>query len=209
MSLPASVSEAEFLRVVTHTAKVLYKKFGAIHGTLDDFEQQVALWSLQALPKFDSARPLGSFLFSNARNRAMNALRDTVTRTDYPCARCHAGSPCGEDGQVCRKYKTWAARNKTKANVRRPAPLTEAVDVPVAGSTPDEEAATKDLYALIDRHLPVHMRADYLMMLAGEWTLVSLTRRRAVQRKIAEILSEAGVEVDGVPVDFEALVRKP
>jgi len=75
MSLPSGVSEAEFLGIVDHIAKTLRAKFGRVHGSDEDFHQVVVVWSLEALPKYDSSRPLANFLYSHAKNRALNAVR--------------------------------------------------------------------------------------------------------------------------------------
>jgi DNA-directed RNA polymerase specialized sigma24 family protein len=194
LSLPPSVSEAEFVSVTATVAKALFKRFGSIHGTADDFTQQVAVWTLESLPRFDpAAGTLDAFAYRNARNRAMNALRDRVTRRDYPCERCHSGEPCGPDSTFCKRYSRWAARNTAKANLARPLGLFEVSDnceqlmrEPAA----EVAAEARELTDLIDRHLPLSLRADYLRLIAGE--SVPKPRRERVQEAVRSILANPG-----------------
>jgi DNA-directed RNA polymerase specialized sigma24 family protein len=194
------VSDAEFVAAVKKVAGVLFKKFGKVHGDLDDFRQQVALWALAALPRYDPARStLGAYVHRHARFRAMNALRDRITRDDPPCASCHAGIPCdwAGDGRQCSTYARWQERNVAKSNIARPLSasahpvLVETRVSPVPSA--EDTTAAQDLTRLIDRELPVELRADYLKMRDSD-VLVPLHRRQRVQRAVADILTAAGVD---------------
>lgn len=207
MSLPHSVPESEFLAATSHIAKVLYPKFGSVHGTADDFAQQVALWALEASPKFDPAvGTFGAFAYRHARNRAMNALRDRVSRRDPPCASCHAGTPC-RDSAHCPAYGRWFERNRTKANLNRPLSLCETADAgerPAREPTAEALAKGQELAALIDRRLPVEFRADYLRLLAGE--TVPKPRRERVQRAVRDVLDDPVRYDSAIPSEtFEEL----
>jgi DNA-directed RNA polymerase specialized sigma24 family protein len=186
--LPSTVTEDEFVRVVERVADRLWFKFGRIHGSREDYSQEISLWALQAMPKYDASRPLDGYLFRVARNMSMNWIRDHITRTDFPCSKCHSGTPCGEDGACCRRYKRWKERNTRKAAIARPVGLDKAVDL-TRDSTVEDEVAGCELAQLIDRHLPVELRADYLRMLAGTKPPVPLHRREKVQQAVADILA--------------------
>jgi DNA-directed RNA polymerase specialized sigma24 family protein len=209
VNLPSSVSEADFLRVTAAVAKALYRKLGAIHGSAEDFAQEVVVWSIQALPKYDPSRSLDGYLFTVAKSRAMNAIRDKVTRIDTVCPVCHAGTPCGEDGEFCRKYRRWVERNRAKANLSSPLNLDTVSDEAEgrlkADSVVEALAENRELTALIDRELPQDIRGDYLMMLAGVKSFTNPQRKQAVREEIAAILFQAGVDLDD---ELTALAEK-
>lgn len=210
--LVPTVSDAEFVAVVQKVAGVLFKQFGKVHGDLDDFRQQVALWALTALPKFDPARgTLGAFVHRHARFRAMNAIRDQITRDDPPCKSCHAGVPCDKagDAQQCSTYARWLKRNVSKMNIARPLSTGDHPDrgEGLAWYTPDVEGGVldADLMRFIDERLPAGVRGDYLQLMAGEAVISS--RRAAVRRAVAAILSEAGLPMPGEEFSDEDVER--
>ncbi len=202
MSLPNNVPEAEFLRVVERVAHYLYAKYGKLHGSREDFGQAVALWALEALPHFCPARPLENYICTHVRNRALNWIRDTHYRSDPPCAKCHAGEPCQEDGSCCAKYAKWQKRNKRKADLAAPLQFGEVAERAQSGTTAEDDVAAAELRQMIDEQLPVELRSDYLRMLAGQ--SVETDRRRQVKKAVADILGldEQGrvlVETDPAP----------
>ncbi|AMV29395.1 hypothetical protein VT84_33685 [Gemmata sp. SH-PL17] len=185
MSLHSTVSEQEFTRTVDQIARLLFKKFGTLHGGRDDFRQQVALWALEALPRYDPGRPLDGFLMRHVRNRALNWSRDHYFRPEPACVQCHSGSPCGPDGTLCQKHVLWLKRNEAKANLARPVGL-ERVGERTGPSTAEEHATENELTERLDAQLPIELRSYYLRMLAGD--PVDTTHRQKVQRAVAEIL---------------------
>ncbi|MBA4189513.1 MAG: hypothetical protein C0467_16110 [Planctomycetaceae bacterium] len=201
LSLPSGVSEADFLEIVDHIAKTLRPKFGRVHGSKEDFAQQVVVWSLEALPRYDSSRPLPNYLYRNARNRALNAVRDKVTRFDYPCKECHEGRPCGPNGNFCPKYAAWSKRNQAKEKLSRVLPLQASSDRPTGPSTAEDEVLARDLASKIEAEMPPKLLADYKKMLEGDWRSVSRSRRQRIRRVVAEILGEDGI----VPLCGEAV----
>ncbi|MBN9517404.1 hypothetical protein J0H58_02620 [bacterium] len=206
------MSDAEFVAVVEKVAGVLFKQFGRVHGDLDDFRQQVALWALSALPKYDPARgTLGAFVHRHARFRAMNALRDQITRDDPLCKSCHAGVPCDRAGdrQQCPGYAKWLRRNQAKSNIARPLSMGDHPDrgEGLACYTPNVEGGVldADLMRFIDERLPTVVRGDYLRLMAGE--AVTSCRKAAVRRAVAAILSEAGLPMPGEAFSDEDVER--
>ena len=191
MTLPDNTSEAVFLEITQNIAKILYPKFGNLHGSESDFYQEVVVWSLLALPRYDASRALGAFLFSHARNRAINAIRDKVTRRDHPCASCHAGTPC-TDGEYCPKYAKWYKRNKTKARLSRPLGFSSipAQAEPWASTSPSAMLAAveaRDTAEMIERKLPLELREHYRNLLAGKDLKPS--QRNRVRLAVSEILN--------------------
>jgi DNA-directed RNA polymerase specialized sigma24 family protein len=191
VSLPPTISEADLLAVVEQVVRALSQKYGFLFGSTDDFRQQVVVWSLEALAKFDpGAGTLSGYLFRNSRNRCLNAFRDLRSRNDFPCAACHDGRPCGENGAPCPAYEAWAKRNRTKANLHQPLPIEVAVEQEEGAgrttSSVEDDLVEKELRERIDAELPLDLRADYLRMLAG--APVDSDRRRRVRRAVADIL---------------------
>ena len=193
MSLPSGVSEAEFLGIVDHIAKTLRAKFGRVHGSDEDFHQVVVVWSLEALPKYDSSRPLANFLYSHAKNRALNAVRDKVKRFDFPCRQCHEGRPCGQDGNLCPKYAAWSKRNQAKEKLSRVLPLHADSERPTGTSTSEDEVLARELAEKIEAEMPPKLLADYKRMVDGDWRSVSRSRRERIQKVVAEILGDPGL----------------
>jgi hypothetical protein len=208
--LPPTVPEAEFLAVAEKLTGMLYSRFGKVHGDRDDFHQQVCVWCLEAAGRYDPALgPLSAYLHRHVRNRCLNALRDRVQRADPPCRTCHAGAPCGAAGQLCKRYAAWRKRNDLKANLFRPRSMGDHPDrgEGLAGYTPDVEGGVldADLMRFIDERLPAGVRGDYLRLMAGESATPS--RKAAVRRAVAAILSEAGLPVPGEEFTDEDVER--
>ncbi len=190
MNLPHNISEADFLRITSDIANLLFPKFGTIHASLDDFSQEVVIWSIHALAQYDQSRPLGAYLYRNSKNRAINCIRDRVSRLDHPCHSCHSGNPCS-DGSHCARYAKWLKRNNSKACLYRPLGLhnvSENESRAVTNSIAEAEVEARELRELIERELPVAFREPYLSMLAGH--NVKPTLRNLVRRAVADILND-------------------
>lgn len=201
--LPHGITEADFLRDVERVAALISKKFEVPGYTSEDIKQQVALLCLEALPRYDPAvGPLVNFMYRNAHNRMQNLLRATLGRTDFPCKICHEaatdGGPGHPDGSVCPAHIKWWERNSLKAGIARAREFsamgTEGHWDEVTGIEPSVEAdaATDELLAIIDEHLPVKLRANYLRMRAG--VQVPKPAREEVERAVLEILADSGLE---------------
>jgi hypothetical protein len=208
LTYPAGVTEESFLAAVNLIARVLAKKAFGPHDE-GDVAQLVAVWSLEAVHRYDPAKgSLDSLLYSHCSNQLSNLRRnETGCRTDYPCRVCyeHAiGAGDGhEDGSVCPQFAAWWERRLTKGRLARPVGIdkvfVEGESRMKADSMVETEVEMQELIRLIDVQLPLELRADYLRLRAGEWASIPIPRRRAVRHKVAEILREAGVDVDGEP----------
>ena len=200
MSLPANVTEAEFLAVVAKITVMLWNRFGSIHGTKDDFSQQVVVWSLEALPNYDPSRSLAAFLFAHVRNRAINAIRDKVARFDYPCEECHSGNPCGPHGDFCPKYDAWFKRNRAKADLSRVRSHNQVTEQSCP-STAEDEAIGAEFASKIESELPDWLRNDFRKMTSGEE--VAEWRQLEVRKAVAKIVGEARTRERQAEEDFE------
>lgn len=208
MILPDGMTEEEFVAVVGRIARVLAPQFRLANEDVDDLGQQCIVWCLEALPKYrpevgKAASGLSGFLFMACRNRCKNRLRDSCSRNDPPCKVCaDAADGRGkghESGVECKAYRRWRERNGRKSSLNRPRGLAVIMGVAEPHTSPDEvveNAETAELLALIDEHLPLELRADYLRMRAG--VQVPLLRRRQVDEAILGILLQAGITVEDI-----------
>lgn len=195
LSYPEGVTEELFLAAVDNAVRLLAPNFTFGYYDVDDIRQEATLFAIEALPRYDTSRPLDNFLYVHIRNRLTNLKRNEYRRTDSPCALCHR--PEGNrsrhpSGEFCARYLGWKKRNDAKANLSRPLDLDHIADEHESGTRAESEvegdAQTRELLGLIDENLPVEMRATYLQMRAGK--SVPKARRTAVERVIRQILGE-------------------
>jgi DNA-directed RNA polymerase specialized sigma24 family protein len=193
MSTPTTPSETEVLVAIENIAGVLGVRFRFGHFTVEDIKQQVAVFALEALPRFrPESGKLENFLYKHARNRLVNFKRDKSHRADPPCRPCYDGTP-HQPGPQCRKFVAWQKRNAAKAALTLAAVSDPGGEnrEPSTGARSSAEAdvETAELFQLIDERLDVELRRDYLLMRAGK--PVSKTRRAAVMEAVQEILGDA------------------
>lgn len=170
----------EYLETLDRVVRILAPSFTFGFYDLDDVMQEARIMGLECIERYDEKRPLENFLYTHIRNRLLNLQRDKLRRNDPPCLPCHMGTPCVPHG-YCEAYARWLARNNAKTNLMRPL----GMDALPERAEPEHEDHT-ELWALIDAELPVHLRADYLMLKAG----VSLpkSRRDTLLRVLRDIV---------------------
>jgi hypothetical protein len=172
IKIPAGHTEESVLEAIYKVVNYLAPGFVFGHYGLDDVKQEGVVMALELLEKetYDPSRPLENYLYIHLSRRYINFKRNKLTRCDAPCASCHAGQPCTPSG-VCQKYSEWKARNRAKANAMCPQDLhnisDEKEDACRVHSSVVEDAEISELTKLIDKELPVGLRAAYLQMRAG------------------------------------------
>ena len=181
---------------------MLSKKFSFSYLDPDDIHQLIAVYALDALPRFrPEAGPLDGFLYRHVRNRLLNVKRDLYKRADAPCKVCHSaameGTPGHPDGE-CEVYRKWRERNAAKASLGRPLDLSGISDEHeprmMSSSPVENEAEISELLQVIDERLPLGFRADYLRMRSG--VKVSKQRREVIEQAVLSILSGVGISAD-------------
>jgi len=123
---------------------------------------------MEALPRYDAARPLENFLSVHLSNRLKNFVRDN-----------HFSN----------------AEDTDKVRVMKPAQLDHEhnlVDGEQQFAIRDEQIDYRDMLKIIDRKLPAQYRLDYLKMQNDVY--VSRQRKEEITIVIYEILSENGYE---------------
>jgi DNA-directed RNA polymerase specialized sigma24 family protein len=109
-------TQQEVLSAIQKVAAVLGPRFAFGPFTPDDIGQEVAVFCLEALPRFrPEAGQLEGFLFRHAKNRLTNYKRDRLRRCDPPCRPCWSGLE-HERGPACEAFARWKARNERPAS---------------------------------------------------------------------------------------------
>lgn len=192
--------EAEVLSIIERVVNILVGKCRYGYHTADDIKQDGRFFALKCLQsgKYDRTRPLANFLYVHVRNRLVNDKRNTFFRKEPPCYTCIFYDPRCEkstnqcavykDKDDCKKLTNWKIRNMAKKSLMQP------VDISLisAGSSShksvnlDNQLDFSSLKDLIDKELPVELRADYLRMLGGE--RVAKPRKNKVRKAVLKIL---------------------
>jgi DNA-directed RNA polymerase specialized sigma24 family protein len=204
--LPPGVDEAELLDAIERTGRLLAKHFAFGSYSAEDIKQMIAVFAMEAIRKgsYDTTRSLASFIFAHSRNRLINLRRDSICRADGPCKRCQGGNPCQSDGKTCDKHNVWWERQRKKASVRFPVGIDNVADEKEprthSASEVEANAEASELERLIDEHLPIEMRENYLRMRAGENVLPK--KRELVRAAILGIFEAAGLTLDDFRTTF-------
>lgn len=169
MFVPEGFTEKQVLDAIERVAASVPTSFLFGSHDIEDLRQLARLLCIEALEKrqYDPSRPIDNYLQVCVRGGILNWRRKHLWRTDCPCDKCHAGEFCRK-GEPCKKYRDWLARNTTKANLQHPLGL----EIMPAESEPQfEEAFSKleveELYEIIDREMPIELRATWLQMRDG------------------------------------------
>ncbi len=194
MLYPSGITEEVFLAACSGAMRQFGRKHTFGYFDLDDIFQEIRIFAMECLPRYDCIRPLESFIADHTRRRWINLKRNKYHRADPPCKTCHNGVPCENAvgfsmGSMCERYRRWADRNGRKANLTRPQPFDEWDHSREAYT----QAEVKEIEVMIDEYLPVELRRDYLKM--REDCFVPRPRKRAVQEYCKLILS-SGVYKD-------------
>lgn len=206
MKLPKKISEEEFLRIFNLVISKLAKKFVFSFRDEDDIRQEGFLLAVEGLERYDGKRPLANFLYIHIRNRLCNFKRKHYIRIEPPCTRCpfHAFIPpdgCKKfvDMMDCDLYARWHKRNIVKRNLSH---TLEYGQVKHSGDDEDnmkysdraeDNLDKKEIFAIIDKHLPVNLRKSYLIMLNNG--KVGKKEEEAVKLEIINILEKEGYKL--------------
>lgn len=121
------VSEEDLLEAIAIISKKLAYTFRFGYHQVEDMQQQISIFAIEGLEKYDHVRPLENFLWTHVRNRLFNFKRDNYQRPDKPCTSCPFFKPnqadkdsdCSEytDKLSCDLYASWYSRNNIKKNL--------------------------------------------------------------------------------------------
>lgn len=211
MKIPPGYTESQVLDIIDNITTRLANKFKfGYHGT-DDMKQEGTFRALEVLEdgKYDGSNPLESFLWTCVHNHLFNLKRNKYERPDKPCLVCPfydqhcavSSSQCDKfsDKMDCALYAGWLIRNSAKKNLMRPMDIGNVMDEKekmMKTNDNTEDVEKEELWALVDQHLDMGLREDYLKMRAD--IRVSNTRKAEIQAAIIEITNRyySKVEVD-------------
>ncbi len=188
----------EVLETIDRVCKRLSHKFKFGYHSPEDMKQEATIIALEKLHKWDGVRPLENFLYRCVYNGLFNFKRDNYQRPDKPCLTCPlyqvgVGSECAkyDDKMECEPYSKWFNKNSNKKNIIQPIDITNIRDEQEENMRADDEGDTaenKELWALIDKHLDITLRADYIKMRNG--VKIPKNKRTKVEQAILEIVKE-------------------
>lgn len=157
----------------------------------EDIEQECFILALEALAKYDpSLGSLENFLYTHLNNRMKNFLRKNYYRKSFSCVHCGGQDP---DCESCERRR-W--RFVVKKHLMEPIDIdnvncnNEANAYEVQNL--HEKLELDEIFSIINQHLEIHLRADYLRMLEG--LHVPKPKREVIENRIIEILEEYGYE---------------
>jgi DNA-directed RNA polymerase specialized sigma24 family protein len=175
MKIPNNMTKQDVIDTITNVSRRLASKFTFAHYTEDDIAQEAFMIGMEALDRYDENRPLENFLFVHIRNRLKNFKRDNYIRYE-------------QDKEF--RY------NQIKKSLAEPDNLDTVFDVQSKNSISDsvfiELVDNKEIFDLIDKHLAVPYRGDYLRMKNG--VHVPKPRRDEIIVEIRNIFMEHGNE---------------
>jgi DNA-directed RNA polymerase specialized sigma subunit len=168
MIIPSGMNAEQVIRQINKVVNRIAPKYVFYGYEVDDLKQESFIICMEALPRYDSARPLENFLSVHLSNRLKNFVRDN-----------HFVN----------------AEDSDKVKVMKPAQLDHEhglVDGQQRFAIRDEQIDYRDMIKIIDRKLPAQYRMDYLKMQNDVY--VSKQRREEITIVIYEILTENGYE---------------
>lgn len=173
-----SISEEKLLETIEIISKNLAYKFKFGYHELEDMRQQISIFAIEGLEKYDYQRPLENFLWTHVRNRLFNFKRDNYQRPDKPCHGCpfHL-SQCANTNQDCaeftnkfdcKAYETWHNRNSAKKNLMYLNTIEEIKEsIPNRTKHNYEEIENQEFIKRIEENLFDYDREMYLKMKSG------------------------------------------
>jgi len=129
--------------------------------------QEGFIIAMDALDRYDEKRPLENFLAVHVNNRLKNFKRDNF-------------------------YRINNEKHESKKLLMYPIDISRVRDEKESNMNTSDEfvqgVETAELFSLIDKHLDINMREDYLKMINGVY--VSKVRRQQVKEVILELIRD-------------------
>ena len=160
MNIPKNMTKTEVLDTIQNIINRIAPKYTFQGYEVDDIKQEAFLICADALDRYDPSRPLENFLSVNLSNRLKNFVRDN---------------------------------NYTKSDERKKKallPVSLSNDDHVEDHRVESSLDAKELIELVDEHIDIDYRADYLKIVNG--VHVPKKRKMEVIEHIRYILDEQG-----------------
>jgi len=185
------------IETILRVAKNIAYKYTFGYYDVEDIEQECFLLAQEAVQKYDAARgSFENFLYTHLHNRLNNFLRKKYYRKDFECKICGGKDP------NCESCERRRLRFLTKKHLVEPIDI-DHVNMEKESSmyyefNPLEDMELTEIFTLINMHLEIELRADYLRMLEG--ISISKPRRNLIEQRLCEILEKHGYEKQKRPV---------
>jgi len=178
--------------IIQKVSRSLSSKFTFGYYDKEDIEQEAFLIGMEGLNKFDPSNgaSLESFLYTHIGNRLKNFIRNKFVRRDHKCKHCN------NENVEC----PFCQRREWRFAVKRH--LMEPIDIDRVNGDNESNMYTvcnplnrmelNEILRIIDEHLDIQLRADYLRMLEGLY--VQKSKREIIESQILEILEEHGYD---------------
>ena len=173
------MTQSEVLEVVNRICDRYAHKFKFGYYTPDDIRQEAFIIALDALERYDEGRPLENFLAVHVKNRLNNFKRDRYYRQQKK----------KEDNNLdhLNNSKKYLMDTLDIDNIRDEKEKSMSVEDDFI-----DKIANNELLEIIDEHLDVNLRSDYLRVRDG--TYVPKPRREQIIEEITQILKDHGYE---------------
>jgi len=166
MKIPKGMTEQQVIDQIKVVCDRISPRYTFYGYTIDDIKQESFIICVEALNRYDEARPLENFLSVNLSNRLKNFVRDNHFIGD---------------------------ENLERQRVYQPAQLDyedSIIDEDEKFSSSYESIEYNDMAKILDKNLPASFRMDYLKMINDVY--ITKQRRQEVIDVINEILEEYG-----------------
>lgn len=171
MKIPQGMTEQQVVDQIQLVVDRIAPKYVFYGYSIDDIKQESFIICVEALNRYDPARPLENFLSMNLSNRLKTFIRDNYFTG-----------------------KTSEARKK----MIKPAQLDyedNLIDEDEKFGNSYEKLDMQAMVKLVDQYIPASVRMDYLKLLNDVY--ISKQRREEIIETIKEILKEHGYYEEG------------
>ena len=170
MKIPKGMTEQQVVDQIQIVCDRISPRYTFYGYTIDDIKQEAFIICMEALNRYDEARPLENFLSVNLSNRLKNFVRDNHFVGD---------------------------ENVDRQRVYQPAQLDyedSIIDEEGKFSSDYESLEYNNMANILDKNLPANVRMDYLKMINDVY--ITKQRRQEIIDIINEILEEHGYHED-------------
>lgn len=183
LKIPNNMTEAETMSIIDKVCSSVSNNFSFGHFDSDDIYQESFIICAEIIDKYDGTRPLENFLNVSLRNRLRNFKRDNSQYYKYQCEVC--GNQDIENCENCLRHRVV---HQTKKNIEHPINIDDVSESVVYEGDDIKQYMKKEIFGLINKHLPLHMRTDYLKIMSDVY--VNKNRRDEIINRIKDILTQ-------------------
>ncbi len=168
MIVPSGFTETQTIKCIQGVVNRIAPRYTFYGYTVEDVKQEAFIICMEALPRYDSARPLENFLSVHLSNRMKNFVRDNhfVSTDDENRVKVYQPAQLEHENHIVD------TRNKYTIN--------------------EEKIDYREMQKVLDKYLPASYRFDYLKMINDVY--ITKQRREEITEVITQILKENGYE---------------